>query len=182
MKLDDPYQVKGAYHWKWYADENSQYHKHVNYVRVLIGNRHKDILDVGAGDGLITSLIEAKGIDINPIAVSYAQEKGVDVSVGSAYSLPYADETYDLVFMGDVIEHLMDSISAVLEARRVLRKKGILFITTPLIGKEGKVHNRLHYKEYDVKRLTGELDWCGLVMEFFDVRDGKIYMISKKLL
>ena len=68
--------------------------------------QEKNVLDIGAGDGKITSFLNAKGVDNEPIAVKLVQAKGVDVILGSAYDLPYKDEEFDAVFMGDVLEHL----------------------------------------------------------------------------
>lgn len=45
---------------------------------------------------------------------------------------PYADEEFDLVICCEIIEHLaMDPMHVFFEANRVLKKDGVLFITTP---------------------------------------------------
>jgi SAM-dependent methyltransferase len=117
------YKDHGAYHWNDYKDKNTVYHHHVNFIINWI--KDKNVLDVGAGDGLITYLLEAKGIEIDPSAVKLAKEKGADVKRGSAYKLT---GHYDAVFMGDTLEHLEFPVKAIRQARKVAP---VLYIATP---------------------------------------------------
>lgn len=50
-------------------------------------------------------------------------------------NLPYSDNTFDVVVMVDVVEHLIDPIRVCKEINRVLIKGGILLIGTPNIAK-----------------------------------------------
>jgi SAM-dependent methyltransferase len=52
---------------------------------------------------------------------------------GSALKLPFADGRFDAVCLFDVIEHLpkANELPALLEAHRVLRKNGRLYLSTP---------------------------------------------------
>ena len=70
------YDKYGAYHWHWYQYKKT-YIDHVNKVKDWI--KEKNVLDVGAGDGLITSILGARGIDNEPAGVKLARERGVDV-------------------------------------------------------------------------------------------------------
>jgi ubiquinone/menaquinone biosynthesis C-methylase UbiE len=130
--------------------------------------QEKKVLDIGAGDGKITSLLNAKGIDNEPIAVKLAQEKGVDVILGSAYDLPYKDEEFDSVFMGDVLEHLEFSRKALQETRRVLKK--YLYLVTPQKGTNKK---RFHYEEWTPEELKILVESEGFKLEG-EIFDGGI--------
>lgn len=125
----DKYIKYGAYHWDWYKTK-PRYKKHVDRVTRWI--KDEKVLDIGAGDGVITYALSATGIELDPTAVKLAQERGVNVIQGSAYSLPFDDEQFDAVFFGDTLEHLEFPEKAILEARRVLKEH--LYIVSPAPG------------------------------------------------
>lgn len=145
------YKNWGAYHWTEY-ERDTIYSKHVDVVRNWVkGNK---ILDIGAGDGLITHFLAADGIDDCELAVRLAQEKGVNVNVGSAYIL---DGNYDTVFMGDVLEHLEFPGKCIEQINKVL--EGRLYIVTPPFT--GVITDKYHYKEYTIKELVEFIESFG---------------------
>ena len=98
------------------------------------------VLDVGCGDGFFLQAIKAQGngrsrlagIEVSPEAVQVALRRGFECVVGSADEpLPFPDESFDLVFAGEVIEHLVDPDMMLAEVRRVLDRNGWLLLTTP---------------------------------------------------
>ena len=109
----------------------------IKILRQLKGDR---FLDIGCGDGDITLLLkensgatEVFGIDIAPEAVTIAQGKGI-----KAYKLdideeklPFEDEYLDLVYCGELIEHLFNPDHLLNEIHRVLKASGTCVITTP---------------------------------------------------
>ena len=106
-------------------------------IRALDPSR---LLDVGAGDGLfLDSLASASrgqvglaGIELNEAAVQTMRAKGYDAHVCSASAAyPFDDAHFDVVFAGEVIEHVFDPDAMLRECRRVLAKSGALVITTP---------------------------------------------------
>jgi 2-polyprenyl-6-hydroxyphenyl methylase/3-demethylubiquinone-9 3-methyltransferase len=96
----------------------------------------KKLLDLGCGDGFTIRLIkqdgDVSGIDIDPIAVNRARARGIEGRIGSASSIPFPNESFDIVTSIEVLEHLEDPLSAVKEARRVLKPGGSLIVTTPI--------------------------------------------------
>lgn len=146
----DKYEYMGAYHWACYKNQDI-YGQHANFVKEWVRKGHT--LDIGAGDGLITSLIKAIGIDDNRIAVKLAQEKGVNVNLGSAYKLEFKDKVFDNVFMGDVIEHLEFPEKSLTEVSRVLKDDGIFYVCTPPKRKDGKLWDKYHYQEWTINSL-----------------------------
>ncbi len=86
-------------------------------------------LDVGAREGSQTRWLESLGYDVQPIDVAPVFEgcDRVDVDRG----LPYGDESFDLIWCSEVIEHLEDPAGALAEFRRVLRPGGEAILTTP---------------------------------------------------
>lgn len=86
------------------------------------------VLDVGGGDGLFASLLaERRGfavtvLDISPVAVRLAEERGIagrvwDISGG----LPFDARSFGTVCALDVLEHLYDPLSLLREMGRIGR-------------------------------------------------------------
>ena len=49
-----------------------------------------------------------------------------------AHELPFQDESFDVVVLGEVIEHFTsDPVGSLEKARRVLKENGMLIVTTP---------------------------------------------------
>jgi len=94
-------------------------------------------LDVGCDDGTWTLKIthnknvQLYGVEVVKHRARIASKKGIAVSIGSLEKkLPYQDGTFDLVHSNQVIEHLYNLDIFVSEIRRVLKKNGILIIST----------------------------------------------------
>lgn len=145
----DKYKKRGAYHWKDF-NRNSAYRNNALFIRDWIPGGYT--LDIGAGDGVITSLLgNAIGIDNNELAVSMARKRDVNVITGNAYHLPFPGEIFDNVLMGDVLEHLEHDQSAIMEVCRVLKPLGKFFIVTP---PKIAPKNKYHYREYSPGELV----------------------------
>jgi ubiquinone/menaquinone biosynthesis C-methylase UbiE len=97
----------------------------------------KEVLEIGGGQGGLTALLypqaQITNIDLDP---KYAnapcnQQEKVRFICGDATNLPFDNESFDVVTMFDVIEHVPDHQKAISEALRVLKPKGFLLISTP---------------------------------------------------
>jgi SAM-dependent methyltransferase len=153
--MSSKYEEHGAYHWSAFGKGPTTYRAYVLGLKKWLKFRESDVvLDVGAGDGLITSRLPGivVGIDPDKAAVGYAQEHNVDVRLGSVYKLQFEDGTFDVVFWGDVIEHLERPEEGLKEIHRVLKFGGKMYVTTPPKGDELKDPH--HYKEYTPKELV----------------------------
>lgn len=92
-----------------------------------------------------TKLLEAAGLDSNE--VRYA--------VADATRLPYADDSFDKIFVLDVLEHLLDEPSAVEELGRVTAPGGRTIVSGPIeVGPPVVV--REVYRMLDGKRHYSE--------------------------
>ncbi|MHB8393886.1 MAG: class I SAM-dependent methyltransferase [Candidatus Dormibacteria bacterium] len=100
----------------------------------------RDILDVGCGDGffllrvrnVLSHEVGCSGLDADAQSVAKAQAHGIDCRVGLAdQTLPFQDSSFDLVFAGEIIEHVADTDRMLEEVSRVLRPGGYLLLTTP---------------------------------------------------
>lgn len=99
-----------------------------------------DVLEVGCGiatDGLQFLRAGARytGFDQSPVALSLAQRRfelegleAQDLVQSTAVELPFADESFDLVFSHGVIHHIADTEAVVAEFERVLRPGGTALV------------------------------------------------------
>jgi ubiquinone/menaquinone biosynthesis C-methylase UbiE len=96
------------------------------------------VLEVGCGTGNYISAIQeiagcdAWGIDPSEGMLSNAMARGVPVTFGpgSGESIPFEDESFDLVFSVDVIHHVQDRAAYYREGMRVLRPGGKICTVT----------------------------------------------------
>jgi ubiquinone/menaquinone biosynthesis C-methylase UbiE len=98
------------------------------------------ILDVGCGDGFATKVAADRnpghrfaGLDWSAGSLAAARQRGIAVVRAGldAPSLPIRPASVDVVVMSEVIEHLVDTDSAIEAANRVLRTGGSLLLSTP---------------------------------------------------
>ncbi|MCE5324768.1 class I SAM-dependent methyltransferase [bacterium] len=97
------------------------------------GNRFLEV-GVGAGEMIAIAkemLFDVTGIDIRP---SYADavSRMLDIDVHAVDFMDYQpNETYDVICMGDVIEHTIDPVAALNKAVSLLDEGGLLWVSTP---------------------------------------------------
>jgi 2-polyprenyl-3-methyl-5-hydroxy-6-metoxy-1,4-benzoquinol methylase len=100
------------------------------------------MLDVGCGEGSMLKLARevgwnAEGVDFDAQAVDTSRHKGLSVRLGRLADQHYANESFDLVLMSHVIEHVHGPLATFVEIRRVLRPGGTMVTTTPNAGSWG---------------------------------------------
>lgn len=98
-------------------------------------------LDIGCGSGAMLSAMSAAGlqpigVDPDPSARLEAQRSGHTVFAGTAEALPseIAGRTFDLVTLTHTLEHCLDPIKALSNARSALSTSGIFYCEVPNAG------------------------------------------------
>lgn len=118
-----------------------------------------------------------------------------DVVFGNAEkNWPFESQSFDVIVMGEILEHLQWDMQALKEARRVLKPSGILIVTVPFLASKPDYHVRLHDPR-SIKRLLAinqfkindYLERPGLFnLRFFNVINFLIaafwYLLTKKSL
>jgi 2-polyprenyl-3-methyl-5-hydroxy-6-metoxy-1,4-benzoquinol methylase len=118
-------------------------------IRITFAKRLKTIeryatkgklLDIGCATGFFLDLAKSRGwevvgSEVSEFSVRYAREKlGLDVRLGTLRDLQFDAQSFDVITMWDVIEHVPDPIGELQEVRRILRDGGLLSIITPDVG------------------------------------------------
>ena len=110
---------------------------------------------------------EAEGVDVSDDALEFCKLKGLKVHKGLAESLPFADESFDLVTALDVVEHLDDDISGLKEMNRVMKSGGKTLIFVPafmwLWGVQDDISN--HRIRYTRQQIIERLNAAGFEIE-----------------
>ncbi len=94
------------------------------------------LLEVGCGMG--TDLLQfarggasVTGVDLTPLSIQISQQHFAvygmrsDFAISDAEHLPFADESFDVVYSNGVLHHTPDTAGAVREIHRVLRPGGL---------------------------------------------------------
>jgi SAM-dependent methyltransferase len=96
------------------------------------------VLDAGCGRSLFTEIradwpftITAADVDHDLLLSRKSLFPDVRWLVAEAQPLPFRAQTFDALFAGELIEHLVDPRPGLAEFRRVLKPDGVLILTTP---------------------------------------------------
>lgn len=103
------------------------------------------VLEIGCGNGYYLSLLNRLNVKLKLIGIDkdilalkdaarFIGDKKVKLILGDAAKLPFKTATFDRVVMSEVIEHVENEEKVLHEAKRVLKKEGILTLTTCNIG------------------------------------------------
>lgn len=103
----------------------------------------QDVLDIGCGAGELSEALAQAGarpvgVDIADGALRRARERMPAAELrlwADGEPLPAPDSSFDVVWAGEVIEHVPDVAPWLSELRRVLRPGGELLLTTPHHGR-----------------------------------------------
>ncbi|HZL48694.1 MAG TPA: class I SAM-dependent methyltransferase [Solirubrobacteraceae bacterium] len=103
------------------------------------------VLDVGCGEGRFAAELaragaEVVGIDVAAEPLRRARRRHPELElrqVRADGAWPLRDASFDVVWAGEVIEHVSDTAGWLSEIRRVLRSGGALLLSTPDHGRLG---------------------------------------------
>jgi len=110
---------------------------------VARAGEHPRVLDLGSGDGRISTLLadaggDVTGVDPSETALGRARRARPDLRFlrpAEDGALPFADNSFDVVTCINVLEHVADTQRLMSEARRVLAPAGRLAVVVPLHGR-----------------------------------------------
>tara|TARA_R110001583_G_scaffold8965_11_gene42348 strand:+ start:5341 stop:6099 length:759 start_codon:yes stop_codon:yes gene_type:complete len=116
-------------------------HPFTEFLRLV--QKQFKVLDVGCGGGFLTNLINKKtgctitGLDLSEKSLETARVmcKNATFTKGDALHLPFANDSFDALVSNGVIHHTPNPFKGFSEAIRVIKKKGIIYMS---------VYNKAH--------------------------------------
>lgn len=145
-------------------------------TKKLLKNKKK-ILDLGIGTGWLTKYIDKEteyhGITYRQAEKERLKELGynnIKILDLEEENLPYKNETFDLIYAGDILEHFekKDLQRIIQEVYRVLKKNGVFIAITPSDYNSFFYGEWSHVRPYNHDSLPALLrqfnfknvDWC----------------------
>jgi ubiquinone/menaquinone biosynthesis C-methylase UbiE len=109
---------------------------------ILAENRARQVLDLGCGGGQAVLRLkehyphlQLTGIDLSETLIERAQARAqhqggaVQFAVANAQALPFADESFDVVYSFGSVKHWPEPLKGIAECWRVLKAGGELLLT-----------------------------------------------------
>ncbi|MBI3192851.1 MAG: class I SAM-dependent methyltransferase [Ignavibacteriae bacterium] len=142
-------------------------------------------LEVGCAGGAFLNAAkkvgyEVYGVEFSNDAAELARTKyGLEVVVGDVHDAKFPDNMFDVIFLGDVLEHLPNPLASVKELHRILAPKGVVIFECPtqtntifsrvgfllysMLNKRATVNMPpYHVFEYRPNSMTNLINKCGL--------------------
>lgn len=119
------------------VEARAYYARYASFVDENAPRRNARILDVGCGGGWSTLLLREQGHDAEGLDLHGERLEAANVlpelryTQGDAQSLPFADGSFDVVSMYQVLEHVPEPRKALEECLRVLRPGGRIVVVGP---------------------------------------------------
>jgi len=122
-----------------YQDSFNQNKKTYQEIINRIKRYKKDglLLEIGCAGGHFLKFAKdsgykVEGIEISGVMVESAKEKlDIDIRVGTIEDVKLPSQAYDIIYLGDVLEHIYNLDSSLKEIFRILKPSGLLYIDLP---------------------------------------------------
>lgn len=164
-------------------EENHWWHLHKQSVVFQMIKKFAQkgkVLDIGAGTGKILSLLKKKGWQIYGIegekqAIKLAKKRRVSlVSVDlESQKIPYKDNSFDLVLLLDVLEHVDNQQHLLAEIKRLLQRNGVAIISVPAYQWlfcywDEMLRHKRRYTKKSLKKVLQNQDFNFLFLSYFN--------------
>lgn len=174
------------------SENNFTYRLILNSINKFL-RAPKEILDIGCGAGTLCLYFAKKGndvvgIDISQKAVESAQESSKFLGLKKIkfkkmnFPSELPKKQFDFIIFSEVIEHLKNDELALRKIHLLLKKNGIVFISTPSknaplhkLGLARSFDKRVgHLRRYTADELEKKAKKCGFVVLEIEKNEGII--------
>jgi SAM-dependent methyltransferase len=182
---DDPEYYRQIYAYGY--DYEYEYHHNAKDVafhqarrQILKHVQNGRLLDIGAANGYLmkffSDVFQPQGVEISAGPAQFARGKGWHVDIGLYQDIELPENTFNVITMIDVLEHLPEPGQILEKNFRLLKPGGVMFIKVPnytsqiakqdflqKIGstREGIMANFCHINHFTPDSLSGHLKKLG---------------------
>ncbi|MDB5145805.1 MAG: class SAM-dependent methyltransferase [Mucilaginibacter sp.] len=140
-------------------------YKAQHIIDVCKGHKFNKVLEVGAGDGSILKLLsdqnfapEYHAVEISESGVEHIKARNIaslkSVQIFDGYHLPFDDDSFDLIILSHVLEHVEHERLLLRELKRVARYSVIEVPRDYKAGVDNKIKHFLAYGHINVYTPT----------------------------
>jgi len=128
------------------------------------------VLDIGSGAGNMVHHLSRYGrvigVDNSLVPLRIAWQRGYTSLPADATALPFANDSFSLVALLDIIEHCEDDLAVLKESWRVCAPSGHIVITTPAFSWLWSYNDILnqHQRRYTKAGLRSMLEQAGFTV------------------
>lgn len=120
---------KRAIEWtNWVRDQELESLK--DWIKPSENGANK-LLEIGGGNGFLAKRLYEIGFNVVSIDPKPRQPSWFPVHEGDCCNMEFEDESFDVIFSSNVLEHISDLPMALGEMKRVLKSNGIMVHTMP---------------------------------------------------
>jgi len=146
----------------WWGEHLHRYEEALK----LIQGSNLFILDIACGSGFGSNFLASKGHtviggDISEETISECKKKYQKINLNfetlNGVDLPFENEKFDVVTSFETIEHTTQYLEMLSEFRRVVKKDGLIIISTPnfiINSPNGVLINKYHTQEWIYEELS----------------------------
>lgn len=138
------------------------------------------LLDVGCGNGAYLEMLselgwECWGTEISEQAAAWARKRGLNVRVGVLEDLDYPNESFDVITLWHVIEHLPQPLQTLQRIFELLKPGGMVLLGTPNVASTWSklfgrywdgLHIPFHLQLFSPKTISQLLTAAGFKIQF----------------
>lgn len=181
----------GSVYFRDSYDSKARFCSYWHQIHEILALRPQSVLEIGIGNGFVSDYLRKRGYSVTTVDID--EQLNPDY-VGSVLSLPFEDESFDVVACFEVLEHIpYESFSQALrEMHRVSRANAVLsipdssraypfwlrvgplwdirwLIRVPRLRGRRRSRVTLHFWEiglsgYPIKRILDDVAWAGFEM------------------
>ena len=125
---------------EWFLGAKDYSIQYANFVMDIFAKNNikgGELLEIGAGIGVFMDIatengFKCTGLELNDLTAQYAQKK-YKVYITDFYELDLPDNSFDVIYMNHVLEHLGDPLVALKKCYQLLKPGGCIFIGIPRV-------------------------------------------------
>ena len=160
-------------------------------------NSGLDYLEIGLGSGEMISVALEMGYNVSAIDISEYCAREVssmlDIDVNICDFMKFnSDKQFDVIIMGDVIEHISNPVAALEKAHHLLKSSGVIWLSTPNYESSFSFYNKYcdpmwrektHYTYFSYRGIKPILERIGFEVKKYDIShryNGSMELILQK--